>query len=154
MKMRLYLISLFIILYSCNSVSDVYEVKFYRLSYYTEKGENKLLKIEVKEFDFHNIKDSLIFKKEILIDKQYHELRKYSNSSYSPMDGERITYELDSIGIIFSSSLSWNSLMKFKTSSDSINNIINRAMDFALIYSELSNDANFKRTGEVVKFEK
>jgi hypothetical protein len=151
--MKIYLILLLLFFYSCESVNKSDKINYYYLSYFIEHGDSKLLETKIDKFEFHNIKDSLIFKKKILIGKQFHELRKYSNCLYSPVDGERITYELDSVGVIFSISLSWYSMKKLRTSNDSINALIDRTLDFSLIYSELNNENNFKsKVSKVVEF--
>lgn len=82
------------------------------------------------------LSDSLFLSREITIYGNSHTLKKYSNVHHAPVDGEYTYYELDSLGVIFYTLITWESYGRLYSNNDSINKIIDLALLKALSEDE------------------
>lgn len=56
-----------------------------------------------------------------------HILKLFTSDNHAPVDGGRLYYTLDSIGIIYERSTTWPGFGRLKSNNDSINDLINQA---------------------------
>ncbi len=56
-----------------------------------------------------------------------HILKLFTSDNHAPIDGGRLYYTLDSIGIIYERSTTWPGFGRLKSNNDSINDLINQA---------------------------
>jgi hypothetical protein len=124
------------IMIACTEVSDETKNELSYLTTYTKNGVFKTEMIKVKKALKHENKDTLLFSKSFLTNNIHHEIRKYTNLNYSPIDGEIVLYEVDNLGVIFSCNLSWNTFKQMKSSNDSINEIINIALQNIIRFND------------------
>jgi hypothetical protein len=71
--------------------------------------------------------------------EKYHAINLYSNRPTAPCDGEYLKYELDDLGVIFIKNTTWNSYLRLKSDNDSINELIDRAMEQIMLSKEFTN---------------
>jgi hypothetical protein len=131
----LFLFSCLSLLAGCKPASDP-TIRFYYVHDSHDRDHNPDT-VECKTPFHHGEGDSLFFKKEIVFNRMRHELRRYSNIHQCGMDGGHVCYELDSLGIIFGSVITWGNTIKQISSSDSLNDIIDFAMIKALEINEI-----------------
>ena len=84
----------------------------------------------INKINHHNDRDTLISQIPFKWNEVSHYINIFSNYKYAPMDGEILNFELDTLGIIFSKSLNWNSYSSLKSNNDSINQLINKAFEY------------------------
>ena len=67
-----------------------------------------------------------------------HLIKSYTSDNHAPIDGGRLYYTLDTIGIIYQRSTTWYNALRLQTNCDSINNLISQAFAHILLRKELS----------------
>lgn len=82
---------------------------------------------------FHEKRDSLITNKEFELYGQMHLIRVFTSDYYAATDGGRLMFEIDSLGIFYSRSTTWPSYSRLRSNNDSINNLIDLAIENILI---------------------
>lgn len=142
------IVSLLLIVFSSCNQKNVTE--FYYIRCYEEYGNLKIdtVNVESENNQTKTTDDSLFFEKDIVLDDVVHKLRKYSNGHKAPTDGDYTFYELDSLGIVFSTQISWGSYKRLYTNNDSINRII----DFSLLNIIQMNEYDIKKNMEKVSY--
>jgi hypothetical protein len=135
--MRQFLIILTIYVFvSCDRSAEIKlkePLKFYYFTYshYT-KDPDSLNKIY-----WHNSQDSLLASAFFETDGISHKIRMFTSDFYSDIDGGGLSYELDSIGIIYDRSTTWHSYGRLHTNSDSLNAIIEVALENIILQQSL-----------------
>lgn len=134
-----FLICLYFFTSSCNrnSHSQKKIQYFWVRSYFSGKAINDTVKFEERTTHIKN--DSLYGVSYFMFNGYRHELRRYSNFHNSAMDNETVIFELDSLGIIFKSNISWRTKQRLCSNSDSMNRIFDQAISEALFLSEKEN---------------
>jgi hypothetical protein len=97
---------------------------------------NKIDTLYITKFSYHSKKDSLFSITKFVLDGNEHILKKYSNIHRSAVDEAHFSYELDDLGIIFSSNFTYHCTERLLCSSDSVNRILVYALGEALFNSE------------------
>ncbi len=142
MKNRNLVILPFILINLISCEQEKNDKRYYVRDYY-ENGKKIVDSVVIENSIYSPKEDSLFYKKEILVNGRIHTLKKYSNIHKSPIDGEHVYYELDDWGVIYYSSLSWKSSKTLHSNNDSIEMIINKAIEKALFFSEIDIMNNF-----------
>jgi len=71
--------------------------------------------------------DELIAQDFFKHNKKDHVVKVYTSDNHAPVDGGRLYYTLDSLGIIYERSTTWPGFSRLKTNNDSINDLISQA---------------------------
>lgn len=84
--------------------------------------------------DFESItmadpRDTLIGSTEFTLNGQDHRISMYTSDLVAPMDGGFVYFELKHLGVIYYRSTTWDSYRRLKTDDDSLNYIIDTAID-------------------------
>lgn len=127
---------------SCNhnqnkEITFYYEYKDSVISSFTKIDTIK----DVAKIPKHQKGDSLLSQVKIYYKNQEHLISKYIDAKYISgvyCDDGSIFYELDNLGIIYSKSIIWESFKLLKSTNDSINHLINFALDNIISHKELS----------------
>ncbi len=109
--------------------------------YYVGSNQNGSYKPDTLAFNkisHHVPQDSLIAEQEFEFNSNRHLIQMYTSDLHAPVDGGHLFYELDSFGIIYSRSTTWFAYQRLKSSNDSINSIIDAAIENILLYPKLS----------------
>ena len=61
-----------------------------------------------------------------------HVVKVYTSDNHAPIDGGRLYYTLDSLGVFFSKSTTWPGFGRLKTNNDSINDLLTQAFVYIL----------------------
>ncbi|WP_143434992.1 hypothetical protein [Hymenobacter roseosalivarius] len=93
--------------------------------------------ITVDKIMRHNAKDSLISSLHFNNFSSNHTITMYTNAFYAPQDGGTILYELDSLGVIYGKSTTWRQHRRLHSNNDSIDEIINTALEHIILHSQL-----------------
>lgn len=88
----------------------------------------------------------LQIKYQFLLDNKGHVVRVYDNYNTAAVDGAYYCYQLDTLGVIFSCSDTWNSFYKMRTNNDSLNRIIDFAIDFVNTQQVQDWQSEYERT--------
>lgn len=147
MKSILFLSVIFILL-SCKKPLAK-DVKFYYISDTEFSHGNDTIK-----FDFLpqvDTADLFIGKGHFVFNNIDHLIKSYTSDNHAPVDGGRLYYTLDTIGIIYQKSTTWFNALRLQTNCDSINNLISQAFAHILLRTELScySFANIETTNKV-----
>ena len=125
-----------VIMIACSEKSNLNKDGLFYLVTYTKNGDFKTEIDTVNKALKHDVRDTLLFSKVFQINNKYHEIRKYTNMNYCPVDGEIVLYEVDSIGVFYSCELSWNTFKKLKSSNDSLNEIIDLGLQNIIRFND------------------
>jgi len=134
-----FIVAILVITFSCND--DKNKLKSDKFYYVSTSGASLNREFDtslVSQLEFHSKKDSLFATYSFVLDGRVHELRRYSNMHNSSVDGMHFSYELDSLGVIYSSSFTFQNQMRLISSSDSLNRILVYALGESLFISELN----------------
>lgn len=145
-------IIIFILICSCSTKGST---KYYYIRCYQESGVLIIDTVDaaLDRYQTKQASDSLCYTQAIVLNGINHELRKYSNADKAPMDGDYTFYELDNLGIIYSTQLSWQSYKRICTNNDSINQLIDVALLNCIAINEHEIGRYIQATkNKVVKF--
>lgn len=133
-------IALLIILFNAISCKNTkHEDVIFQYKYFGHFGGNYKCNVEIIEHPlWHSISDSIVLMTQFELNGTGHQIRTFNNYSSSHSDNERFLIELDNLGVIFKSNLTWNSYVKMISDNDSINEIIDMAINLILINNEQS----------------
>jgi hypothetical protein len=139
-KTSFYLIILVgLTLISCEEKQKIIkdEMQYYYRSYSRNgQRENDTISI-IKRKRFNSI-DSLIGLVTFEYKGNNHSIKMYTNFYHElGLDGGLIEYELDSLGVIYFKSLTWEGYGRLITNNDSLNQIINIALEHVIARSSL-----------------
>ena len=87
---------------------------------------------------YHQNLDTMIANEVFLFNDKAHMIRKYSSDNHAATDGGALRFELDSLGIIYSKSTTWASYSRLHSTNDSINLLINYALEAIILNGNLS----------------
>lgn len=130
---------LFLLLISCNKNVDSNKIKFIKI--FNHKSIIKYDTIDYEKLLKHTQEDSLLETIDFWVGKAKHTIRMFSHENkIIDCGGDIQFYELDSLGIIFSRNIPWKtySYYRIKCTNDSINNIIQYALDRIILHPELN----------------
>ena len=82
--------------------------------------------------------DTLIHQEAFYYNGINHVINMTTNEFTAPCDGGAIAYKLDDIGIIYLKSTTWYNYLRLKTDNDSLNNLIDRAIENILLYKNFT----------------
>ncbi|MBS1636903.1 MAG: hypothetical protein JST26_13380 [Bacteroidetes bacterium] len=66
-----------------------------------------------------------------------HSINMYCSDRKAPVDGGKLKYTLDSLGMIYGRSTTWPSYIRLRSNNDSINDLIQEAYSYMLMKSSL-----------------
>lgn len=118
-----FLTIIIIVINSCELKKMNQNNDFYYIRAYQKHTSNIVDTIRVNHFLFHQNADTLIDVDSFYFDGSTHQFRIYKNKNQS-QDGGYILYELDTLGIVFYSSLSWISSKRMMTTNKNLNSLL------------------------------
>jgi len=100
--------------------------------------------------------DALLAKGGFTYQQKDHGILVYTSDNHSQVDGGRLYYTLDTLGIIFERSTTWRSYVRLKSDNDSINDIISQALAHILSRPEFHayQCRRYDNSPEIIKFNK
>ena len=115
------------LLFNC---SDKKIPKTNTMYYYlmTSDRSNQIDTIKYSDFNSIDTADQFIGKSVFYDNKKGHLLQAFASDNHAPVDGGRLYYTLDSIGIIYSRSTTWYTSVRLISNNDSINNLLSQAL--------------------------
>lgn len=122
---------LVLLIYSCNSQTKKSKIST-DIFYYTGVKNFRIDTFNLSMLPFHEKRDSLITKGEFELFERKHQIRMYTHIS-GATDEDNLLFEIDSIGIFYSRSINWPSYSRLKSNNDSINILIDFALENILM---------------------
>ncbi|MGY2132525.1 hypothetical protein ACW9KT_09865 [Hymenobacter sp. HD11105] len=124
-------------LISCDKLIDKEkkEIVFFYTSPTISKADTEYIKVE--QIKRHNPKDTLIAYFNFALGERRHFIDVYTSDFYAPEDGGTLLYELDSLGVIYGRSTTWFKYSRLQSNNDSINEIIDVALEHIILRPEL-----------------
>jgi hypothetical protein len=68
-----------------------------------------------------------------------HWINLFTNYPHAPIDGGYLAFELDTLGIIYTKSTTWNSYSRLKSTNDSLNTLITVAFENIILNDKFHN---------------
>lgn len=136
--LNIFLFSVFFTMLSCSHDSKQErqkELYFYRNTH--QKGADSSSYFQRAKIKKHQPTDVLLAQSDFIFNGQQHTIRLFTNYFDSPIDGGRLSYELDQLGIIYSKSTSFYAYAVLKSTNDSINKIFERSLENIIFDPEL-----------------
>jgi hypothetical protein len=96
---------------------------------YNHNGTMRTDSLTYDKIKQHDPLDTLIASTEFTLNGHAHLINIWTSDLVAPMDGGSVYIELKDLGVIYYRSTSWYSYRRLKTSNDSINYIIDTAID-------------------------
>jgi hypothetical protein len=149
MRQLLYIFIL-TIFFACDNTTKKNESEI--LFFYVGSNHNGSYKPDTltsDKIERHDPRDTLIAYQDFEFNGIIHLIKVFTSDLHAPIDGGQLSYELDSLGIIYSRSTTWYSYRRLRSSNDSINSTIDAAIENILLYPKLScyqYDLIFKET--------
>lgn len=128
--MKLIYTLLLVCLFSC--VENINDKKNDDSFYYVSTNHDINYKsdtLTIEKIKRHNSEDIILEQFGFKHNNVQHIINMFTNYPYAPIDGGQIFYELDSLGIIYSKSTTWDSYIRLKSSNDSLNNLIEISLE-------------------------
>jgi hypothetical protein len=93
----------------------------------------------IKYVDFNSIDtaDKFIGSGNFIYNKQGHVIKAFTSDNHAPVDGGRLYYTMDTLGIIYSRSTTWYNSVRLQSNDDSVNSLINHAFGNILLNPKL-----------------
>lgn len=146
----------FLSLVSCSNSKkeNIAEDLFYYTSSQIEYNDFCRDTFSLKNLRFHRNEDSLVTSLDFKLKNKTHQIRMYTNffDSKIALDGGGIFYELDNIGVIYSKNDYSCFYNRLRSTNDSINEIINTALENIIAYPRLHNIDHLMPKEETVEF--
>ncbi len=114
--------------------------KFYTISTNNYFEQRKTDTIFQKDIQQHKVTDTLFQQYVFIIDKERHFINGFTNYPHAPPDGDYVSYELDNLGIIYTKSLTWKSYTRLHSTNDSINDLIEIALEHVILNQDLDGE--------------
>lgn len=136
--MRLFFLLVFIGLFSCKKNSKKNDNLLF---YYTGSNQYEQFRSDTfnaSKINHHSKRDILLVQQEFQFNNKSHFISVFTNDLYAPIDAGYLIYELDTIGAFYSRSTTWYSYRRLKSNNDSINLVIDAAIENILLYPKLS----------------
>jgi len=130
------IICILIIFFSCRNdrTKKISDEKYFYTKYLNGKIDTNF----INKVSLHQLPDTLIAKEVFVFNNKSHIIRKYTSDNHAAIDGGALCFELDSLGIIFSKSTTWNSYTRLHSTNYSIENILNTAIEIIILNDNLS----------------
>lgn len=113
--------------------------------------------VTIENLRHHDSRDSLLEQFRFKTNGESHFISLFSNEHYAAIDGGSLIFELDTLGIIYSCSTTWFSSVRLKSNNDSINELVDIAIDNCLLRSVNRIDfesPNSDKIATVIQFSK
>jgi hypothetical protein len=144
------------LIYSCGNKTAEKEqtTKFYTISTNNFFERRKTDTILQKEIGQHKETDTLFQQYVFNVDKERHFINGFTNYPHAPPDGDYVSYELDNLGIIYTKSLTWKSYTRLHSTNDSINNLIEVALEHVILNQDLDSELKklIKKQQKLIQF--
>jgi hypothetical protein len=128
----------FILISACNSNNTIKkELKLFYLC--KQPNNDKMDTLSYLNVRKTNAKDTLIYQDVFKYYGKMHTLKMTTNEFNTAIDGGQIRYQLDALGTIYSKSTTWEGYMRLQTNNDSLNHLIDRALEFIIEKKEFTN---------------
>lgn len=123
------------ILASCNNKT----VSKKTTLYYVIDSERQLPSdtIQYNEKQAVDTADIILAKTGFMYKNKEHGITVYTSDNHAPIDGGRLYYTLDTLGIIYERSTTWWSCLRLYSNNDSINDLISQALGHILMKPDL-----------------
>lgn len=92
--------------------------------------------VKIDKIQQPDIKDTFLLQSMFELNGETHWINLFTNYLKCPIDGGYIAYTLDTMGIIYMRSTTWKSYSRLKCTNDSIDNIINIALENIILNQE------------------
>lgn len=130
--MRIKYIFILIILFACNSSkTDKKNIKLFYLSKNQFSDDVDTIPYLSKYKNTYD--DTLIYQDAFQYCGKIHVINMTTNEFKTGVDGGIIRYKLDDLGSIYSRSKTWKKYIRLKSNNDSLNNLIDRALEIILL---------------------
>ena len=84
--------------------------------------------IPVADFPQYDSADQFIAEERFVLNQKIHIIKAFSSDNHAPVDGGRLYYILDSIGVIYSKSTTWPVAIRLSSNNDSLNDLISATL--------------------------
>ncbi|ASS48590.1 MAG: hypothetical protein A3D31_07460 [Candidatus Fluviicola riflensis] len=123
-----------LVLFSCSQekTEKPDEILFHYMINNHDSRRISLDTVTIEHLLYHDSKDSLIEQYVFSTNNESHFISLFSNEHYAGIDGGELSFELDTLGIIYSCSTTWFSNIRLKSNNDSINELIDIAIENCL----------------------
>lgn len=122
---------------SCQEKKTTPEIKFWYSYHAHNDKEFTSDTFEINKIKQPNQDHSFIASKPFTCKNKGYGISMFTNEPNAPIDGGIIYYELNHLGVIYSRSTTWFSYSVLKSNNDSVNNLINVAVQNILLYEDL-----------------
>lgn len=95
--------------------------------------------VQINKIKHVDINDTLLEQSMFELNGEMHWINLFTNYPHAPMDGGYLAFELDTLGIIYIKSTTWNSYSRLKCTNDSINNLIDVALENIILNNKFHN---------------
>ena len=137
MKVKIKLFLLILLLTACNE--NYYNKTSNKLFYISHnKNHDYYDTIPYLQSNNRSTNDSLIHQISFDYNGKRHILKMTTNEYNAGKDGGVIRYHLDDIGIIYTKSTTWYSYSRLKSDNDSLNELIDRALENIILHKEFT----------------
>lgn len=127
-------VALFILLLILASCADTHtenkkEILFFNVTTTQDFKTYISDSFKMDEIKHHHLKDTLLEQFGFEVDGKWHWINLFTNHPYEDVDGGYLSFELDTLGIIYSKSTTWISYSRLKSTNDSVNDLITKAFE-------------------------
>lgn len=130
LPLKIFLFSASFTMLACSHSSENVrqkELYFYRNTHQNgTDSSNYFQRAKIKK---HQPTDVLLAQSVFIFNGKKHKISLYTNYFHSPIDGGRLFYELDQLGIIYTKSTSFYDYAVLKSTNDSINKVFERSLE-------------------------
>jgi hypothetical protein len=132
---KLLIFIVLLVLFSCSQEKKEKpaEIRFHYMLNNHDSRRISLDTVTIGNLKHHDSRDSLLEQFKFKTNNERHLISLFSNEHYAAMDGGHLIFELDTLGIIYLCSTTWFSNMRLKSNNDSINELIDIAIENCLL---------------------
>ena len=135
--MKVKYIFLLLILIACKTKkTSKKEIKLFYI--FQSQNIDKLDTIPYNKKNIISKDDTLIHQEAFKYYGKYHVINMTTNQFKAGIDGGEIRYKLDDLGVIYKKSTTWYSYMRLVSDNDSLNNLIDRALENIFLHKEFT----------------
>jgi hypothetical protein len=127
---------------SCDRITEipkVEEILFYTVSTTKDFKTYNSDSVKIDLIKHHDLKDTFLVQSMFELNGKVHWINLFSNHNSAPIDGGYLAFELDTLGIIYMKSTTWNSYSRLKSTNDSINDLITIALEKIILNDKFHN---------------
>jgi hypothetical protein len=95
--------------------------------------------VKIDLIKHHDTKDTMLAQSMFELNGKTHWINLFTNYHHAPIDGGYLAFELDTLGIIYTKSTTWNSYSRLKSTNDSLNTLITVAFENIILNDKFHN---------------